>query len=201
MTLTTNLGSISILVPSQNFFLSYAVTNDSTVKINGAQILLEEHIQWRAHDENVNSKFNLIEQYKLWDDDDRTVPNSNNNTATLHEDSAAASLVLIDDVSYRVVQLHIPFSVHESLIGRLIEIYHRLFIQVKTECCMSNLETWTLPIARYLSTDIVGIQSTPLPQPSAPFEEDNNNNDDDEIVEAMVLPNDWPPITADLFFL
>jgi len=191
MTLKSDVEN-DALIPNQTYYLNYGIKNDSTVSIQGVIILLEENIEFRAHHRAEQSKINLI---KLYED---------GNVIGNYEGEINQQLLPSIGRS-RQVNLRIPRSAHSSHSGRLIEIYHRLHIIVKTECCISNpescievsiIERPTEQLSHYTKQPepSASFMEKDRPEPSAPFMDD----EDDVVVEAMVLPDDWYPVTADV---
>jgi len=200
MTLKSDLDN-DALIPNQTYNLNYGIQNDSTVQVEGFQIVLEEHIDFTANYRTEKSKINLIKLCK--------------NGIVLGDNDGLNPRLLSDIGNPRHVQLFIPRHARTSHSGNLIEIYHRLLIIAKTECCISNPESCievsiigqpteqmthsTMPEPSAPFMDTRPEPSAPFmdtrPEPSAPFMKE------DVVVEAMVLPDDWFPVTADIAHL
>jgi len=189
MTLKADLDN-DALIPNQTYNLNYGIQNDSTVQIEGFQIVLEEHIEFSANHRTEKSKRNLIKLCK--------------SGFVLGDNDGLNPRLLSDIGNTRHEQLCIPRSARTSHSGSLIEIYHRLLIIAKTECCISNPESC-------IEVSIIGqpteqMTHSAMPEPSAPFmdtmpEPSAPFMEEDVVVEAMVLPDDWFPVTADIAHL
>jgi len=199
MTLKLDLNN-DALIPNQTYYLNYDVHNDSTVRIEGVEIVLEEHIEFRARDRSEHSKVNLLKLY-----DNGCVLGNND----------GSNLPLLNGMrSSHQVQLFIPRSARTSHSGKLIEIYHRLLIIAKTECCISNPESCievsiigrpTEQIAHHAIPEPSAPFMDTMPEPSAPFmdtmPEPSAPFMKEDVVEAVALPDDWFPVTADIAHL
>jgi len=196
MTLKSDLDN-DVLIPNQTYNLNYCVRNDSTVPIQGVKIVLEEHIEFRSHYRNEQSKIKIVNLYE-------------DGNVFRNIDGLSRASLLTDT---RQVQIFIPPTARTSHSGRLIEIYHRLLIIVKTECCMSNPESCINVSITGQQIDQIPGSATPQLEPSATLNPKYNapsrpppsapylNDEDDEVVEAIALPDDWFPVTADIAHL
>jgi len=183
MTLKSDLDN-DALIPNQTYHLNYCVQNSSTVPVKYVQIILEEHIEFKAQHRTEHSKVNLIQIYETVD------PPGNNDEVNEELQPCTGNT--------RQVQLLIPRNARTSHSGRLIGVYHRLLIIAKTECCISNPESCIEVSVIGQSTEQMAYHTAPQPEPSAPFMDEE---EEDIVVEAMVLPKNWLPVTADIAHL
>jgi len=176
---------VATLTPEVQYMVPLIVSNQSTTSVNSVRLELIENVKWKPKYREASSSNSIIRKSI----NDCTVASWKGRESMFH--------------------FAIPWSARDTYQGRLIEVKHILRIKAITECCMTNPSTeMCITITRpFLESDLSiphrvegGPMLSPLDETEAPSE---SPLDDDEpmIVEAITLPDDWTPHTADMVSL
>ena len=177
---------VATLTPEVQYMVPLIITNQSTTSVKSMKLELIENVKWKPKYREASSCNSIVRQSM----NDCTVASWKGTESMFH--------------------FVIPWSARDTYQGRLIEVEHILRIKAVTECCMTQPSTeMRITITRppFLESDLSmphhvegGSMLPPLDETDSPSES-LMDGDEPIIVEAITLPDDWSPHTADMVSL
>ena len=221
-TLSSVVG-LPTLQPNTPYNVTFNVSNQSTAAIQSIQMELIETVSWKPRYRSETSKREITKQSldgMVLEGDQHGGFGRVNDSGHLPT-GTSSDYVPISPVSGngangpRSFRFVVPQTARDTYNGRMIQVHHFLRIKIVTSCCLTEPETsMDLKIVHHnlsLPSLSSGFENTgnsyfsnEMVPPSAPPAEDNYDSvttNPAVVVEAIALPPNWSPQTADVIAL
>lgn len=209
MHLSAQMDCGDTLVPNQPYSLSFNLSNQSTTNVKTITMEVVEQVTWKPLYREEKYTKSVVTLSK----DGSSYNNQRGEVSSPHNEHVSLSHGQNDSNNFT---FSLPVRVRDSYHGRMIVVSHFVRVKVMTGCCITSPETSVdvfviRPSELFSNSTVNGgtgsgvplasvVSSSPpidLPPPTATV----LDNTDGVVVDAVTLPSDWSPHTADLVVL
>jgi hypothetical protein len=204
----------TVVRPNETIGVEFTADNQSTIRVDTVRVILEEHIEWRAHGGRTEQVHRVLQKVDLPASEYPELAKLRRKRSTTHyfggssttTDRQRSPLIHNNNnnnhnsnnhTPARLTQVVVPTDATDSYNGRWIEVRHSLSVRLMTPgCCTTNPEAC-------IRLQICRTSTTAPPTPSAPPSDYDIDIDipasAPSVVEAeAVLPAGWSAQTAEV---